>query len=149
MKTFITKLRLSTHPVGKQDKPIKVVWEGVDLSNVVVSSPWEDVDMSSITVQNTWGEPVEYVVSSGSNTYANVISHNPYIISDSLQNMVHSLARASVSADELQQALTRLADISYVDNEVLASIHNDATTSRLTTTEVIENLINDRLRGNI
>ena len=149
MKTFITKLRLSTHPVGKQDKPIKVVWDGVDLSNIVVARPWEDIDMSSITVQNTWGEPVEYVVSSGSNTYANVISHDPYIIGASFQNVSQALAQASSTANELQQAVTRLADISYIDNEVLASIRSNATTSRLTTTEVIENLINDRLRGNI
>jgi hypothetical protein len=135
MKTFITKLRLSTHPVGKQDKPIKIVWEGLDMSPITFAGP------------NTWGEPVEYVMNSGPSVYANVSSHDPYIVGSSLQNVSHALAQASVSAQELQQALTRLADISYVDNEVLTSIHNDATTLPLTTAELIENLIHDRLRG--
>lgn len=135
MKTFITKLRLSTYPVGKQDKPIKIVWEGLDMSPITFAGP------------NTWGEPVEYVMNSGPSVYANVSSHDPYIVGNSFQSVSQALAQASLSAQELQQALTRLADISYVDNEVLTSVHDGTITSNLTTAEIIENLIHDRLRG--
>jgi hypothetical protein len=135
MKTFITKLRLGTHPVGKQDKPIKIVWEGLDMSPITFAGP------------NTWGKPVEYVMNSGPSVYANVSSHDPYIIGTSFQSVSQALAQASISAQELQQALTRLADISNVDNEILTSAHDGAITSNLTTAEIIGNLINDRLRG--
>jgi hypothetical protein len=88
-------------------------------------------------------------MNSGPSVYANISSHDPYIVGFSFQSVSQVLAQASVSAQELQQSLMRLADISYVDNEVLTSVHDEAITSNLTTAEIIENLIHDRLRGNI
>ena len=142
MKTFITKLRLPANPVGKPNKPVKIVWEGVDMSPITYS----DI--------NTWGEPVEYTITTSPNVYASVsnewlTAHDAHAIGASLQNVSHALGQASVSANELQNALTRLADISFVDNETLTSIYNASMSSQYSIAETIENLMHERLRGNI
>ena len=142
MKTFITKLRLPAHPVGKPNKPVKIVWQGLDMGPITYS------DM------NTWGEPVEYTITRSPNAYASVsnewlTAHDASAIGASLQNVSHALGQASVSANELQNALTRLADISFVDNETLTSIYNNSMSSQYSIAETIENLMHERLRGNI
>ena len=135
MKTFITKLRLPANPVGKPHKPVKIVWEGVDMSPVTYSN------------MNTWGEPVGYVINRNGAPYMQ--THDAYAIGASLQNVSHALGQASASANELQQALTRLADISFVDNDTLTSIYNEAMSSQYSIAETIENLMYERLIGNI
>ena len=142
MKTFITKLRLPANPVGKPIKPVKVVWEGLDMSPITYSN------------MNTWGEPVEYTITTSPNVYASVsnewlTAHDAHAIGSSLQNVSHALCQASASANELQQALTRLADISFVDNDTLTSIYNESLSSQFSVSEIIENLMHERLRGNI
>lgn len=137
MKTFITKLRLSVKPVDKQETfTKKIKW-------------FEPAD--SIT----WGEPNQYIINSVdvSDTvqYAsfNTIASSVAEINGSFQNVTRALQQATLSAEEMNAGLAQLQQVSYLDDAAQESIVAQSYESVLSTSEIIERLLHERLRGNL
>ena len=137
MKTFITKLRLSVKPADKQEKFTKQFkW-------------FEPAD--SIT----WGEPNQYIINAvdlaDTMQYAsfNTITSSVAEINGSFQNVTRALQQATLSAEELNAGLAQLQQVSYLDDATGEAIFTQAHESVLSTSEIIERLLNERLRGNL
>lgn len=137
MKTFITKLRLSVKPVDKQETFIKKIkW-------------FEPAD--SIT----WGEPNQYIINSvdvaDTMQYASFsgLTSAAAEIGASFQNVTRALQQATLSAEELNAGLSQLQQVSYLDDAARESIVAQSHESILSTSEIIERLLHERLRGNL
>jgi hypothetical protein len=70
-------------------------------------------------------------------------------IGASFQNVTRALQQATLSAEELNTGLAQLQQIDYVDHVTGEAIFAQAHESVLSTSEIIERLLNERLRGNL
>lgn len=137
MKTFITKLRLIVKPADKQEKFTKQFkW-------------FEPAD--SIT----WGEPNQYIINAvdlaDTMQYASFsgLTSAAAEIGASFQNVTRALQQATLSAEELNAGLSQLQQIDYIDHATGEAIFAQAHESVLSTSEIIERLLHERLRGNL
>ncbi len=128
MKTFITKLRLPAKPVGK---PVKIV------------RPYDEWDV--------WGEPIIYSIdhATGQVQYASFenFTHSAQAIGASMQGVSHALQQATASAREMSDSFNQLQQLTWIDDSVREAIYNQAQDSALSTSDIITNLINERLIG--